>query len=443
VSLDEVEIRNYTTGERIQFWTEYQHDADFLTPTDGWSFTAAHKDYFAKVRDSLQPGTRITFSIGDRVFAAGLVDGITTRTSRAGLTFNVQGRDPLSPLVDSGIDPKFVFTAQQTLLDVVKALVPPYGITQFTNSDLANRSAVTGINPANAKKTTTTVGASAYIVSNATAGGVASGSAAQTFNVTQLTDPTRPDWFKQALVSQLKPHFGEHVFEFLGKLCKRLGLWLWCDARGETLIIDQPDFAQSPTYDLRRRTDGSGNVVSMDYQMSGRDQPTLVLASGFGVQSGPSFDKSKLKIAMVNELTGVDENGRLLPSVREVLMRYKGMKVLPVRPELAPYARHFRSLNVRPWFIQDEESKTQAQLEAFTRREMADRQVSSFSIHANVPGHTQNGAPWHPNTTVRIDDDVLDIHETWWVKARTFRKSRAGTSTELTLVPLHTVRFYG
>jgi hypothetical protein len=45
------------------------------------------------------------------------------------------------------------------------------------------------------------------------------------------------------------------------------------------------------------------------------------------------------------------------------------------------------------------------------------------------------------NTIAQVDDDELDLHGKFWVKSRSFSKSRSGTTTEVTLIPPFTLMF--
>ena len=424
------------TGDEIKLWTSYSYAQEFLTPTDAFSFTIGDAATIARYRPLLVPGRKVSLVVGDRVQASGYVYKLHTQGARSATTLTVSGRDTLSPMVDGGIDPDFSLGDGTTLNDVVARVAKAYGFQTISTTDIANRSVVTGNKAANVVKTGTTYTSNApRLVSNGTETKLEDH--IETSTIFTETDPTRPKFLKDIAIKQVKPHANEGSFEFLARLCKRFKLWLWCNALGDTLIVDIPDFDQRSTYELRRKADGGNNVLDGFADVDATDQPSIIIAAGFG--GGQQFAHSNLHVAMVNELTGVDSKGALLPEVQRLINGYKGIRLLDVRSDIVPFAPLFALPLPRPMFVADDESKTLDQLEGYVRAEMGKAQAKALAVEYVVRGHTQGGIPWAVNTIVDVDDDVLNIHEPMWIRGRTFSKGPrpSGTMTRLSLVPLH------
>jgi len=171
------------------------------------------------------------------------------------------------------------------------------------------------------------------------------------------------------------------------------------------------------------------------------EQPSVAIAFGFG--TGLDKEKAALVAIMVNEITGLDDNGEILPEINNLLTSYKHGILLPLRPDLIPKKRSMTIKNAFcPIYFKDADSKNIAQLSRFLTRKMASHQMKSSTLKYTVDGHicAANDLPWMVNTMVNVDDDILDVHEEMWVLERTFRKTRGvGTFTDLTLIKPHTL----
>jgi prophage tail gpP-like protein len=439
---DQVELLIPGTGERVQFWTSYSHDSEFLTPTDGWSLGTADKSIIPALRAKLRPGTEVQFVVNGLVQATGIVDHPNLKGGRSGgHTATFAGRDKLSPVVDAVCDPKWVFKPTMTMGDVFQKVFGPFGFALFSTTDIFNRRALTGVNPAKAGQRVVTPAAN---VADGTYQDTPSGQAAFVANgnvihydaVTELYDPTAPKSLQSMTFDQMKPHDGEGCFEFCARLVKRFGYQIWLNAAGDTVIVSAPDFDSPAPYRIVQR-DGFTDAEDYDGSFDYADQPCVIIAYGTG--GGGVNDRATIKCAMVNELTGATRDGFARDDVQAAINKYPGARVLPIRPELLPYSVEWAGRTTRPLYLKDEESKNIGQLEAFVRRQMAQRQKRALTVTYTVRGHTRNDVPWHVNSLVDIDDDVLDIHEPLWCIGRTFTKGRDGTRTKLTLIRRHTM----
>ncbi len=255
---------------------------------------------------------------------------------------------------------------------------------------------------------------------------------------------------KSAILHQLKPYPQEGVFAFLARITQRFGLWIWLTGDGEDIIVGRPDFTQDAGWPVKHKLNdtGSNNVITGEVSLSGSTQPSVIIATGFG--GGGEYGQSALKVAMVNELTGLNELGIERPEVTEELARHPDAVILPVRASLGALlvnggvvgnmvtARH------RALFLHDDESKTIAQLENYVRREMSLFQRNAVTARYTFENHSMNGAPWCIDTMVKVDDDVSNMHTNMWLLSRTFEKSReSGTRTNVELIMPFTLDFGG
>jgi prophage tail gpP-like protein len=435
---DSVELGIIDTGERVSFHTGYSYSKEFLAPSDSWQFSTGDAVVVERLRSVLLPGTRVRLFINDKPQSTGRVDSIhVTATARAGHVMTVTGRDTMGLVVDSCVDPNLSFGPSTTLLDALFAIFAPFGFRIFATSDIVNRQIVSGNDPKNTRLRTEVVKTSKSLDPTVAKDGavVSSGSTVgASAGVTQAYDPTRPRFLKDIKLDQVKPRVGEGSYELAARLCKRFGLHLWVDALGETVIVGEPEFDQRAAYAIG----APGSYIDVDYGTDWTAQPSVIIATGRS--GGGAFAKSKLVVAMVNELTGCDELGRIRPDVRAAISKFKSAVVLPIRPQLVEYGARFREGFARPVYLEDGDSQTIGQLEGFVRREMGARQSRALQVTYTVEGHTQAGSPWALNSIVDVDDDAIDVHSPMWLRARQFTKSATGgTLTRLTLAVPYTI----
>lgn len=429
--IDSVVVRLPDSGIVIKSWDNYQVHSQFLVPTAGWSFTMSDQDV-ALLDGYLVPGCRVELAINDAVQCTGRVDRKTVTTDgSSGTSVTIQGRDILGPVVDSCVDPIFRFTSGMTIVDVVAAILKPFGITVIENSDLANVNAITGFAKGKGPASTTEKSVTAD-VRNGTFSDIAG------TNVTTISSANRPD-LKTLTVEQCKPHVGEGCFAYLDRLLKRLGLTMWARADGSGVVIDQADFSTAPQATIThvRTGDTSANNVKHGSLVTDlTTQPSCIVAFGFG--GGKDVQKSKLVCIMVNELTGTIGSNPL-PEIGEIIARYKGAHVLPIRSTITPL-RSYGTFPSKPLFVKDDEAKNFAQLEAFTRRTMAEHQRKAIQLSYDLEGHTFNDHPWAVNTNIAVNDPVLGVTQTMWCVEREFQKGfGSGTISRLKLILPHTL----
>ena len=406
-------------GRDINRWVSYEFSEDFLTPTDSFSFVLGTDESGLEPdqRKMLKLGGRIRLYIDDLVLAEGFVDSIEVSASRSGgWTYAIHGRDRLGQTLDTIADPTFQLKDGGTLAELLKRLFSPFGWVGDAHFDIdnaANRDARSGIRGTKTSKGT----------------------------------KTKP--LKSFVLHQTKPYNHESVFHFASRVAQRHGLWLWCTADGEKLIVGQPDFDQEPIFALNRGRDGRGNILSGSVKYDMTDQPSVIIADSYS--GGGEFGKGRCRAYIVNPLLGMTDDGEHTDEVKAVVARLSPgtTKRPPVENTLALAFVKSRAASVpfRPMYLHDDESKTQEQLNAFVKREMSLMYRKALTAHYVVEGHGQvvddRFVAWAPDTIVEVDDEAADLAEEMYVLGVHFSKARggSGTTTRLDLIRRHSIAF--
>lgn len=394
---DEVVLEMPDAGLRLDTWTSYSFNSNFLSPTDEWHFTIAHEQIPEPILAAISNGARVTLSVGGHIQGNGYIDEVQLHHSReGGHEITVTGRDMLAPMVDSNMDPRQRFPETQTMAQFVAAVAGPYGF----GSDAA------------------------IVDSNKQNQGVLTGET-RGIKTSRKGKPLR-----SIILHRLKPYPNESAFNFMARITQRHGLWPWASADGTQLIVSTPTFDQAALYTLARKlTGGRNNIESGGARLSLRSQPSIIVAQGFG--GGYEFPNTRHTVLMINPAVDADSGAirAAYPDATQIPLSLDGVSPL-------------KSKTARPMFLYDEESKTPEQLQNFVRREMALKMRQSFTAQYVVDGHTQNGTPWAVDTMVHVDDDRGRVHEELYVLARTFTKDRrSGTKTHLELIRPGTLVF--
>ncbi len=439
--LDTVSVVVRGLDLEIKTWQSYSIKEDFLTPSSSFQFdfsTNAPSLY----NEIFVDGTDVQITVNGLPQMTGIIEKVTTNVDRAsGTVYRISGRDYLGPVVSASIDPKIRISATQTVFDFLSLILSPYGIDKIYVSDELNYSIVTGYQKGKGRATTVT-----SIVKEAQSRKPTDAKTEavvyKSKTVTQVVSIDRPD-LKKLQLDQLKPKVGDGAFQVIERLLSRLGLQMFAAADGSGVIVDRPDYTTSPIHRLTRHFNGDAeNNIEDGYRaLDSETQPSYLLA--VGQSSGADMAKSRVKCIAVNELVSCNPDGSFAPFVQDVIARYPGITVLPIRDRLVPRTNRIVSRRAPvPLMMKDDESKSIAQLVAFTRRKLSELQRKYMTVTYTVKGHTfgDNRSPYAVNTNISIDDDYLNIHEDLWCIGRTFSKSRnAGTTTELSLIQPYTL----
>ena len=434
---DSVRLLIVRTGDILSAFSSYSYKSEFLTPTDRWTIETSDTRTVQHILAVLKPGDDIQLQLRGFPVCTGPLGKISLKMTTTGLQATLSGRDRLARAVDAGVDPLLVWTSSQTMGDVFQAIFAPLGFDKLSTSDIFNRYAMSGINPA---KAGTHVLEAAYDKPDTIpeqVGTIVYDKPTGTYThqpaVTELFDPTRPASMKTLTMDQFKPAPESGVFEFWSKLIKRFGLWSWCSGDGEYVVTDAPDFTQAPSYTFTLRLDGKGNnIEESSWEIDGENQPSVILGTAFG--GGGFHDVNTLKVAAVNELTGCDVDGNILPQVRALIDKYKGAHVLPLRQHLFGFSENYTNTIARPAYLHDDESKNLGQLSAVIRRKLAECQKRGLTYKITVRDHSQDGKPFMVNTMANVFDETLGVSEPMWIMEREFIRSNEGSKTHLTLI---------
>jgi prophage tail gpP-like protein len=387
-----------TFGQGIDFgkFLEYEYAEDFLTPSDSWAFSLDTDELTELDFAALVPGARCEVSIDGNPQSTGYIRKTRIRTGASGSVIHIEGRDWLSPVVDSHIDPNTKFTKSMNLGQMLDTIFSPFGVNvQFTQDDTSNLNAITG---------------AIYGV--------------------PTTKKGKP--LKSFLLHTLKPYPQEGAFAFASRVTQRFGLWIWPMADGKTIMVGQPNFTAPARYAIHHKLDASSlgnNVEDGDVSRSDEEMPAVIFGAGSG--GGAEFPHARLKGVIINPLVQVPT-----PLLAKILAPYPGLRpTIPSITSQAVDAGLISNDTLRPLYLYDSESKTQEQLDAFLRRELSLRIRKSLHARYTVLGHKINGQPLAVNTTIDVDDDRGRLHMPMWILGRHFSKSAsAGTRTTLDLI---------
>lgn len=177
-------------------WSDYDIESDLLIPADAWRVSLSTRS--GELPASVIEGALVEVRIGGDLVMTGRIDDIGEDASKAGLRFDLSGRDGAAILVDCSSP---IFTAQMvSLADVVAKVVRPLGVT-----------------------------------------------------VHRISGASR-------LREKITVEPGDTAWETLSNVAEANGLWPWFEPDG-TLVVGGPDYDQAPVATLVMRTSGQGNNV--------------------------------------------------------------------------------------------------------------------------------------------------------------------------------------
>jgi prophage tail gpP-like protein len=420
---DVIELYLPESRQRLDRFSNYSFDSNFMEPTDAWHLTIGGLENPSEsIVEALVSGATVQLLINGSPQATGYIDSVVPHGSRGGgKVLEITGADTFAPVVRGGADPfnaDLRFTADQTFEDMVRNVFGTYGFTKFAIDDAADRAVKTGLR-------------------------------AQRFTK-KKGKPLKNFTFPQ----QLKPQPGESSWQYVSKIGERMGLYIWPSADGQTCIVSTPDYLQAPVARLVRQIGTNvSNIVDGGIGCHVAHQPSCIVATGFA--GGGEWSRSKLKVIQVNELVGLKELTsaynqwiRLSDEVTQVIENNQDAIIVAIRDAVFPNSLARPTKHAQPIFLHDEDSKSLEQLANFVRRRMSSFQKEMWVGEYTVYGHTyfdgQNYIPWTVNTIVDVDDEISGFRGPMWVCGRTFTKDAktGGTLTHLHLTLPHTIEFF-
>jgi prophage tail gpP-like protein len=468
---DESETISLRVGDvEITVYKAYTINSHFLAPTDAFHLIIGDEVLTDQILDLLVPGRKCQLLIDGAPQCSGYIAVVDTTGDRlTGNVVVVNGFDVFSPIVRSEIDPKRRYPEKLTLEHLLTDLLTPYGFTKFAIDNEDNRAVAANRalkQPKGAKPKKPT-------------------------SILRKPRGAAAKPLKQYGLQKTRPHHGETLFQFLGRIMQRQGLWMWPNVQGDGIIVGKPNYDQPPAAELRRKRGGANNnIIRGGIVRDGTDQPSHIIATG--KLPAREVQHSKMQVVLDNHFTG-----KFSPTGQFQFGRSQGAlrneegtpPPLPVRPGVnqstAIARRHsgpltsrrnedgsfsedyfvvhqelkkwttrvpaepvtlvnpFASLVSTPKYVRDDESTTIDQLQAFARRQMSLHQrhafVATYTIHGH---HFDNGVIPQVDMVITVDDDRSRFSGPLWIVGRTFQKSRQlGTTTEIELLPLGALAF--
>lgn len=373
--------------EETQF-KSWEIDSAYLVSTDGFRFVLYRRDR-EKLRDlELQP---VELLVNGASQVLGRID--MTSIGDDGSVIECEGRDYIADLVECNVDPSLKVAADTDVDDAIKQACAPCGIQEVT--DFTN------------------------ILTSEVRAGV------------KIKRKTRRR--RKRPLEDYKPKPGEGIYEYCLRLIARHGATIQPhpESRSE-LVIDSPDYTQTPLYTLRRtddpETSTGNNIITATARRDYSKIPTFVLFTGTAAKS------AKTGGSLVQSFNMLD----VLPMfASDELMRIMESAIYPTRarPD-QPITRDNPGILYRMLYHRDTESRTDDELFYVARRALAERLKDSLSYTCTVKGHTsREGAVYSVNTIASVDDAVCGVHEPLWIMRRTLKYDEmSGATTELELV---------
>lgn len=391
-------------------------------------------------------------SLKSKPLMVGYVDQIEIQNSRegGGTIYIVRGRNLLSSLCDSGIDPvsnAYKFVEGQKLSDVLGKIFSDFNIDSFWLTDAVNREVVTGNNSKTTKtitKTTVTEIPTDLLNSDITA---SSSLTTVTTNTVQHIDPTNNFDLSEKDIKKLQPKFNQTFMQFVEEHLARFHLHCWAMANGDGIVIGTPDYSSDNYLGqqiINKRSGSSNNVKHGELFLDYFSQPSLIIAAG--KQGGGDNAYVRVRVAKINEFLGFNSDFSIIDSVNNSINKFKGLVPLKLsdlgRTLVSNYSYYFtKPIVPRALYLEHSDTATTHELEGIVNRKMAEFQKKAITLKYTLQGHDYQGIPWKHNTLVNIDDEILNVHGQFWLQTVTYRKSRSsGTLSELALIPIGTLQ---
>lgn len=414
-------------------WSAYEVDSDLLNAADAWSVTGWLSGTYQERRDALarirEAGGRVYVYVqrmredgspGPRALQmSGIVDHLSSHGDRHGAILTMKGRDNGGLLASSSADPRLGVTEETTLVEMVEALVEPFGISVITEG-APGRTIMTGARSSR--------GRDQLIADHARSYGVPSGQMRQSLirrralaregrrapiDETAGTASSRSvgrarrghaggltgSDIERLRLPEAKPRIGECIWEFIDRHCRRFGVMPWIDAEGR-LVISSPDYDQEPLFQLRRHLDASAHPGGNNILEGGFAQDWQALSSEctvYGRAFGSDAARSPFHATETN-------------------------------PNQPLY---------RPLVIHDATVRSEEEAARRARRELNRQNAAAFVLEYEVAGHGQGSLIWAQDTTVDVIDEEIAVEGIYYVTSRKFvGNGKDGPRTHLRLVPL-------
>lgn len=134
--LDSFEVEIEGVPDRFSgIFQSYRITSNYMVPTDGFEFVVYSEKDQRSLRRIWRPLQPVRLYINGACQLVGRIDGIEG-VPESGGALRVFGRDYLADIVDATVDPMFTVTQGQTLEQVLKEILKPFGITKIESSNI-------------------------------------------------------------------------------------------------------------------------------------------------------------------------------------------------------------------------------------------------------------------------------------------------------------------
>lgn len=221
-------VQLFVGGKVHADWDSYDIDSDLLTPADAWHVSLVLRE--GSLPAVVAEGAKVEVKVGGDLVMTGRIDDINDEISKAGIRFDISGRDGAAILLDCSAP---IFGSQMvSLADIVSKVVRPLGVTKV-----------------------------------------------------------RIDAATTRVREKITVEPGDTAWETLTNAAEANGLWPWFEPDG-TLVVGGPNYDKAPVATLTLLASGQGNnVLSLSRRRSiaGRYSEMTVL----GQKRGTSLETGK------------------------------------------------------------------------------------------------------------------------------------------------------
>lgn len=374
----EHEVGVVIADREIRGWTDYQIDVGVLEAADRFMMTLP---FDRRAWDYVRADARVKITIDGTSVLDGFLD--SRRSSSRDGTIQIAGRDKVGRLVQESAQ---AVTYQGKLLSQLVAEIAAPWFTRVVFSNARNRRVM---RTRHGKKSA------------------------------KLAADSGRVWLDSKVGTHTNP--GEMRWAIIEELCQQAGYMCWSSGDGTELVIGQPDYRQAVQYRFYQAPLGAGPItqattpglldLSVEDSTADRYSRVLVLGSGRGTNANYGPPVASRSGEAKNNPATVNGEGLDFSAPKRLILADR------------------------------DDVKSRADAEAVARREMARRDMDAHVLSASCATHgqqeTQSGGRvlFVPDTMAYAEDPDRGVRGAFWVAACSYRSSRNGETTDLSLLP--------
>lgn len=358
-------------GSSFDLWTEATVEDSFLDPCQTMRLRVGVDESRFYLVSRLRKGAQFILEVNGSPQIGGFLDSVSIDSSHSGTTVEVAGRDVLSPVVDSHIDRKLAVKKGMSLRDMARLVFHDEFALPVV---FGNGLADIGDDDAAVAK----------------ARDLAVGRPVPARPKGKRKRPTNPE-------KEIRPRPNEGGYQYFARFAHRVGYHAWARPDGQGVVIGAPTYDQDAIGELVNLRGGAGtgnNIERASLRSDNTSVPSHIYV--YGKSSKPGDKSTPIGLAI---------------------------------HEGAPY--------YKPFHVTDDESSDKDHADAYARFLLgkALRQACVYQVTVRGLSDIATGAIYNVDTVLHVTDEACGVEGPMWVERRTFRKSRAGTFTDLTLIP--------